>query len=98
MASTPTPPGSMLKVSGHSVEYTATANKNPTLNLGVWGFGHRHLEATVQEEHTSRIRTGVAILFPPTVSKFRENVTNHITKFPWIAFLLSFPIRKKNPT
>ena len=60
------------------------------------GFGHRHLEAAVEEEHASRIRTGVAIFFPPTVNKFRENITNHITKVPWIAFLSSFRIHKES--
>ena len=68
LASTPTPPGSMLKVSGHSVGQ----QKNPTLNLGVRGLGHRNFEAADKEEHASRIRIGVAMFFPPTVDKFRE--------------------------
>ena len=63
---------------------------------GIGGFGHWHLEIAGTEVGTSRIRTGVAIFFPPTVNKFRENMTNHITKVPWIAFLSSFRIHKES--
>ena len=63
---------------------------------GMGVFGHWHLEIAGTEVGTSRIHTGVAILFPPTVSKFRENVINHITKSPWIAFLSSFRIHKES--
>ena len=39
---------------------------------GVGVFGHWHLEIAGTEVGTSRIHTGVAILFPPTVYKFKQ--------------------------
>ena len=76
----------MLKVFGHGVGYTGAPKKSNIEfgGAGVWslasniefrgmrGFGHWHLEIAGTEVGTSRIHTGVAILFPPTVNKFRE--------------------------
>ena len=97
----------MLKVFGHGVGYTGAPKKSNIEfgGAGVWSlasniefrgmgvFGHWHLEIAGTEVGTSRIHTGVAILFPPTVSKFRANVIKSYYKVSLdsIPFVFSYP-------
>ena len=62
---------------------------------GMGGFGHWHLEIAGTEAGTSRIRTGVAILFPPTAYKFREKGDKAYYKVSLdsIPFVFSYPQR-----